>query len=408
MKIIMAGIDHSTAAVEVREHFSFTEREKTEFMQSLYSISEVDGCILLCTCNRTELWVSCDDSAFLDLPVLLCEQKSLDAEKYRQFFFVRTAQEAVHYLFELSSGLHSLIVGEDQILAQVKKALNFAREQACCGGTLDVLFRSAITAAKKVKTELSISTANASAVNFAIAHLAKRSLDFSKRKCLVIGNGEMGKRAASALLELGAEVTVTIRQYRSGIVEVIPSCQRIDYAKRYEVIPSCDIIVSATSSPNTTLTAASLLECGIKPGTVFIDLAVPRDIEPEVRQIPGVELWDIDSFSVPKTEELRIQLEQAEQMLAEQEHKFQNWLEGRDLLPQMERIGNVFGEEVLYRMGGALKSIPQADHEMIQEAVQTAAAKEIRKILFHLRDDVGAETFRQCVEAIIGRQNVNA
>lgn len=408
MKIIMAGIDHSTASVEIRERFSFIEREKTEFMYALRAMQKVNGCILLCTCNRTELWVCCEDDVCVNLPAILCEFKHLDTQTHQGFFCVREAQEAIHYLFELSSGLHSRIVGEDQILAQVKKSLAFARELACCGGVLDVLFRTAVTAAKKVKTDLSISTANASAVNIAIEHLAEKKVDFAQKKCLVIGNGEMGKRAASALLELGAEVTVTIRQYRSGIVEVVPGCQRINYAQRYEVIPDCDIIVSATSSPNTTLTAASLLECGVKPGTVFVDLAVPRDIEPEVRLLSGIELWDIDSFSVTKTEELQAQLEQAEYLLAEQEHKFQNWLEGRDLLPKIDEIGNAFGEEVLFRMGAVLKSLPQEEQSTTREAVQTAAAKEIRKILFHLRDDVGADVLRQCVNAIIGRQHGNA
>lgn len=405
MKIVMAGIDHSTASIEIRERFAFLEREKTEFMLELHSRSEVDGCILLCTCNRTELWVCCENDIELDLPEEICRYKNANAVFYRPYFCCRKDQEAIHYLFELSSGLRSLIVGEDQILSQVKKALAFAREHACCGGALDVLFRTAVTASKKVKTELSISTANASAVNFAIQKLAADNVDFSQKKCLVIGNGEMGKRAASALLELGADVTVTIRQYRSGIVEVIPGCRRINYAQRYELIPDCDIIVSATSSPNTTLTAASLIECGIKDGTVFIDLAVPRDIDPETRQIPGATLLDIDSFSVPKTEELQLQLEAAERMLAEQERKFVNWLGGRDLLPKMERIGDAFGEEVLFRMGAILKTLPPEEQELTRAAVQSAAAKEIRKVLFHLRDDIGAETFSQCVDAIIRRQN---
>lgn len=405
MKIIMAGIDHSTASVEIRERFAFLEREKTEFMLELHSRPEVDGCILLCTCNRTELWVCCENDSELYLPEKLCRYKNMNAECYRPYFCCRKNQEAIHYLFELSSGLRSLIVGEDQILAQVKKALAFARENACCGGALDVLFRTAVTASKKVKTELSISTANASAVNYAIQKLAAENVDFSQKKCLVIGNGEMGKRAASALLELGADVTVTIRQYRSGIVEVIPGCKRINYAQRYELIPDCDIIVSATSSPNTTLTAAALMEYGIKDGAVFIDLAVPRDIDPEVRCILGATLLDIDSFSVPKTEELRLQLDEADEMLAEQERKFMNWLGGRDLLPKMEQIGTAFGEEVLFRMGTVLKTLPLEEQELTRTAVQSAAAKEIRKVLFHLRDDVGTDIFSQCVDAIVRRQH---
>lgn len=404
MNIIMAGIDHSTAAVEIRERFSFLEREKTDFLQTLCAHKGVEGCILLCTCNRTELWLCCEEGTDLRPVEKICEYKGTSSVQYEQFYVTRTNQEAIHYLFEMTSGLHSLIVGEDQILTQVKKALSFSREQNCCGSVLDVLFRTAITAAKKVKTELSISTANASAVNYAIDYLAKDNVCFSNKKCLVIGNGEMGKRAATALLELGAEVTVTVRQYRSGVIEVVPGCHRINYAQRYDHIPFCDIVVSATSSPNTTITAASLAVCGVKPGTVFIDLAVPRDIEPAVREIPGTILLDIDSFSVPKTEQLRQQLAQAEILLKEQELKFRNWLDGRNLLPEMEQIGDAFAEAVLFRMGSFLKALPQQQRDETRACTQIAASKEIRKLLFHLRDEIDSETFHRCVRAIIGGQ----
>ena len=153
-----------------------------------------------------------------------------------------------------------------------------------------------MTGAKKVKTELILSTANASAVELAIKRLVDSGVDFTGKKCLVIGNGEMGKRAANALRALTEDVTVTVRQYRSGVVEIPKDCKRINYGERYNLIPECDIVVSATSSPNVTIRKEELVSCGVKPGTIFIDLAVPRDIEPEIREINGLTLYDIDDF----------------------------------------------------------------------------------------------------------------
>ncbi|MDD6678863.1 MAG: glutamyl-tRNA reductase [Firmicutes bacterium] len=404
MQIFMAGIDHSTASVVVRERFSFTTTERNALMGEMSAHPGFEGCVLLSTCNRTELWISSRENASWDPVEILCRFKGLDADTYRPFFCVREGEDAISYLFEVSSGLKSRIIGEDQILAQVKKALNDAREAGCCGSVLDVLFRSAVTGAKKVKTELSLSTANASAVECAIDYLKEKGMVFAGKKCLVIGNGEMGKRTASALLSLGAQVTVTIRQYRSGIVEVVPGCKRIDYSQRYSLIPQCDMVVSATSSPNTTITYGNLTECGDCRGKIFIDLAVPRDIDPEIGSLEGVELLNIDSFSVPRTEELLKQLAQAEMLLAEQKKKFLNWFECRDMLPEVEQAGDRFAEEVLFRMGGTLKSLklPPEESERLRQAVRDAARKELKKTVFTLRDEAGIDVFRRCLAAVAG------
>lgn len=403
MQILMTGIDHGSASVEVRERFSFTQREKPEVMKAIADLPGYDGCVLLSTCNRTELWVSCAEGMQCDLPALLCSFRQLDAEAYRPYFRSRSGEEAVNYLFEVSSGLQSRIIGEDQILAQVKSARDLAREADACGSVLDVLFRSAVTGAKKVKTELSISTANASAVNYAIAQLTQQGMDFAGKSCLVIGNGEMGKRAASALLALGAKVTVTIRQYRSGIVEVVPGCERINYSERYGLIPDCDMVVSATSSPNMTITASALAEIHVKKNTVFLDLAVPRDIDPAVRDM-GLALLDIDSVSVPRTAELETQLEQAKLLLEEEKTRFRNWFACRDLLPMVEQLGQSFAEEVLFRMGATLKTLAPEQREAVTSAVRDAAAKELKKTLFHIRDDAGMTVFHSSVTAMEGRR----
>ncbi len=147
-----------------------------------------------------------------------------------------------------------------------------------------------------MKSQLLLSTANASAAELAIDRMWKEGYDFTGKRCLVIGNGEMGKRSASALLERGAQVTVTVRQYRSGRVEVLPGCSRIDYGQRYQCLPQCDVVVSATSSPNVTIRVEELKACGLGHDVLFLDFAVPRDIDPEAAQLPHVTLYNIDQF----------------------------------------------------------------------------------------------------------------
>ena len=167
---------------------------------------------------------------------------------------------------------------------------------------LEVLFRHAVTGAKRVKSQLLLSTANASAAELAMEQMQVQGYAFSGKRCLVIGNGEMGKRAAAALLAAGASVTVTVRQYRSGLVEVLPGCRRIDYGQRYEYLPSCDLVVSATSSPNVTIRAGGAGPVRADHDLLLLDFAVPRDIDPAVAALPHVTLYNIDRFSFPSSE----------------------------------------------------------------------------------------------------------
>ncbi|MEA4965433.1 MAG: glutamyl-tRNA reductase [Oscillospiraceae bacterium] len=402
MEIQMIGIDHSLAPVEIRERFSFTTTAAQQAMEEVFALPDVEGCVLLSTCNRTELWV--DAAEMPGLPKLFCGLKGLPPEDYAPYLTVRRSDEAVQYLFELASGLHSRILGEDQVLAQVKTALARARELQCCGSVLEVLFRNAVTGAKRVKSELMLQTANASAAELAIQKLRAGGMDFRGKHCLVIGNGEMGRRAAAALLESGATVTVTVRQYRSGNVEVTPGCARIDYGERYRVLPGCEVVISATSSPNITLRRAEIEACGLSRDTLFLDFAVPRDIDPEVGLLPHATLYDIDWFSVPESEELRQELRETETLIREQKEKFMVWAQCRDLIPAVDELGGFLAEEAVWRTGGAVKALGlTADAQTkLTDAVSVSAGSVLKKLLFAVRDEAGAEVFRRCVEAMEG------
>ena len=400
MKIQMIGMDHSRAPVEIRERFSFTTAGAEAAMKTVCATPGVEGFILLSTCNRTELWVSAKGP--VALPGILCGLKGVDPADYREYLVCREEGEAVAYLFALASGLRSMILGEDQILAQVKDALSRAREAQCCGGTLEVLFRHAVTGAKRVKSQLLLSTANASAAELAIDRMWKEGYDFTGKRCLVIGNGEMGKRSASALLERGAQVTVTVRQYRSGRVEVLPGCSRIDYGQRYQCLPQCDVVVSATSSPNVTIRVEELKACSLGHDVLFLDFAVPRDIDPEAAQLPHVTLYNIDQFSVPPSQELERQVRQAEELLCQEQARFEAWEACRDLIPRVDALGTYLAGEVDFRIRDVVKELhlSQEQDRIFTRAVESATGKVLKKLMFAVRDNAGAEALRQCLSAM--------
>ena len=237
MSICMVGIDHNRADVDVRALFSFTKKNAAAAMEQWKKVPALQGCVILSTCNRMELWASTAEDWDGDLLELLCINKEVDPTQYGPFFVRWKDREAVEHLFHLTAGLKSMILAEDQIITQVKDALSLARESYATDSVLEVLFRKAVTAGKKVKTNVTFSRANQTAMDQAVRMLKGQGFSLRGKTCMVIGNGEMGRLAAQTLKREGAEVTVTVRQYRSGMVSIPMGCERINYGERLGFLP---------------------------------------------------------------------------------------------------------------------------------------------------------------------------
>ena len=404
MSISMIGIDHSKASVDIRAKFSFTKKRAVETMKKLKEEHGILGCIILSTCNRMEVWVSTQDDKEISLYEFLCREKEVEKDGYQDYFMKRENEEAVRHLFYLTSGLKSQILAEDQIITQVKDALTLARDAYCTDNVLEVLFRMAVTAAKKVKTEVTFSRANTSVIHQAMERLRNQGFSFEGKTCMVIGNGEMGKVTALALKEAGADVTVTVRQYRSGVVNIPQGCKRINYGERMELLPDCDLVVSATASPNYTLTKENFEEIKLDAASVvLIDLAVPRDIDPEVGKLQNVSLYDIDSFRIDAASpKLQASMQKAGEILDDQMKEFYDWFNGRDIFPRIEEIKADAVEDLNLRITKILKKTPmeQKDRESLLRAIDTAAGKVVNKMIFGLRDSLEQEAFLDCVEGL--------
>ena len=405
MGIQMIGIDHSVAEIDIRTIFSFTKKCTAEALEQLKQVKGVEGCVLLSTCNRMELWVSTNEDFSDDLYELLCRIREVDPGRYRQYFKRREERDAVHHLFRLAGGLESRILGEDQIVTQVKDALAFARENFATDHVLETLFRQAVTAAKKVKTGIALSPSDQSVVHIAIQTLKEQGYIFEGKTCMVIGNGVMGKLAANQIRRQGADVTVTVRQYRSGIVEIPEKCHRIDYGRRMELFGACDYVVSATVSPNYTLTR-DLVEEHLQKPVVLIDLAVPRDIDPQVRELEQVTLFDIDCFrDDARSEEQKEAIRQAEACFAEQMDEFYTWYECVDVIPKIQDIKEKVAMDLELRLQKKLRELPVEEEvrAQLREDIESAAVRTMNKLLFGLRDGVERKTFREslgCLEKI--------
>jgi glutamyl-tRNA reductase len=324
-------VDWESANVVVREKFGFTDSRVRELLVSLSGASGVLGCAILSTCNRCEVFLSVDGDAECDPTALLCSAAGLDAELFAPYFRTFSGEASSRRLFEIACGLRSQIIGEEQILTQLRGAMTAARETRAADGALQTLFRLAITAGKEARTRVRLTGVPTSVAEMAVLTAARRLGGLDGKRAVVIGNGEMGRLAAELLNRAGCRVTVTLRSYRHGETIVPQGCETVNYDERERAIDGCDLVCSATTSPHHTLTARQISALA-RPPRVIIDLAVPRDVEPEVANVAGVSLLDMDGIgggeqmSLHNVEALRV----TDEIIEKHSNEFYRWAAYRE------------------------------------------------------------------------------
>ncbi len=319
----MAGIDHRRADIELRSSLAFTKTRQQSIYEALKKQKHILGVIILTTCNRTEVYFSCV-KGWKGNPLLeICELLMLEKKPYLNICYLHSGNTVFDHICKLACGAKSQIWGEDQIITQVKTAWTLARELGSTDSVLEVLFRKAITAAKKIKTNCKLVKPGGSIANKTLQLIIK-NLD-PNAKILVIGCGEIGRMTAKLLLEQGYQVQLTIRQYKNGQVDVPKGVSPIAYEKRYEELVNCAAVISATSSPHYTLEQFKIEQLITYP-RLFVDLAVPRDIEEAIGQLPGARLYDLDTICPRElTEQHQRQLLEIEEIIAKYNKDFLNW-----------------------------------------------------------------------------------
>lgn len=401
MILQMVGIDYEKADLDTRELFSFHKHSLLGAMEYIQSEYELNGVILLSTCNRTELYVSTDET-IEDLFELLCAAKKVSKEQYRNYAIERRGQEAIDHLFQLACGLKSKIFGEDQIISQVKTALLQAREAETTDTYLEKVFQTAIATAKKVKTEVHLTAVKTSVIEEMLKALNNHFQTLQGKKCMVIGNGEIGRLAAERMAAEQAEVTMTVRNYKTREVEIPEGCKTVDYKDRYEGMADYDIVISATSSPHHTIKyedSHTLFEDGRQH--VFVDLAVPRDISSRYGQVENIILYNIDTLGgVSKTEQDNEALALALAIIKEEEEELKSWDNFRVYVPSVQAIGHVNGLLTYKRMEKKLKKIIEPEHQKeAEQLIRNATEKTITSMLFDLRKNLPMEYWKVCMEA---------
>lgn len=397
MDISMVGIDYNKASIEHREKFALTQLKAAAMAKQIIEKYKIKGCVIVSTCNRTELWFSGLSSSPFQV---FLKEKGMEPDPYKEYFVERYGDEAVSYLFELACGMHSQIFGEDQILSQVKDALTSARENHHIDTALETLFRLAITASKKVKTEVTLTTKDNSVPGRIILLLKNQFGSLADKKCLVIGNGEIGRLMAQLLLVNGCQVTMTLRQYKSKEVIIPQGCNAISYDSRYDVLNDMDFIFSATLSPHYTIQFDEFRNNITDRTYYFYDLAIPRDIDPKLKELSQVRVYDMDSLGI-ETSCNKEELVKAKIILDKYKKEFTDWYYERDYIPMIQKIGTATGEIADAKLTKEYKKIdiPKDEKEQLRNNIQSATQKSVEKLIFAAKEHMDIFQWTSFIQA---------
>lgn len=301
MQLTVLGLNHKTAPVEIRERFNFTADRVASILRRLRNYDNISEAMLLSTCNRTELYMVMDNPHEA-APFIKGLLKHLAGEHYKsEYFYNLSGTFCVRHLFRVASSLDSLVVGEGQILSQIKNAYQIARNNGMTDTILNTIMNRAIAVGKRVRTETKIAFSSVS-VSSAAVDLAIDILgDLSKANILVVGAGHMSELTARHLIDKGAKTIFVSNRNLAHAKELAEKFNgtAIPYRQMFEQASTADIIITSTGAPHYVLTAENLgplLPQRQGRPLILIDIAVPRDVDPELGKMQGVTVYNIDDL----------------------------------------------------------------------------------------------------------------
>lgn len=342
MHTLVVGLSHQTAPVELREKFSFDPEHLAMPLSNLRDMKSILECVIVSTCNRTELYIVADQlhtgeyyaKAFLE------SWFRVSREDFLPHLFVLTNEMAVKHLFRVVCGLESLVIGETQILGQVKQGFQAALEAGTTGTIFNHLFKQAITLGKRVHTETEIGQ-NAVSVSYAAVELGKKLFtSFAKKTVLLVGAGKMSELTAKHFQASGVKEVLVVNRTLAKAQEMakVFSGTAYPWESLKEAIDQADVVVSSTGAPQFVITeemVQSVVASRRRP-LFFIDIAVPRDIEPSVNQLNNVFLYDIDDLEEIVASNVSLRQQEAERVtiwIEEELVSFREWLDTLGVVP---------------------------------------------------------------------------
>ncbi len=391
----LIGISYKSAPLEIREKYSFTEESNLQFLRQLQIDPDLLGAVVLSTCNRIEVYFHFEkcssDKAFDAIFRNLEFYKKTDAEE-RKYFYKYEGDEATGHLFRVVSGLESLVLGEDQIVTQVKGCFKVSLDNDLSSSVLTRMFNKAFEAGKRVRTETAINQGSASISSAAVELLFKHVPDIQQKTITLIGTGVMGELAAVNLVKKDCKsLYITNRTYnKAQEMASKHAVTAFEIEKLEEFLPQSDVVMVATGAQNHIITA-EMLEPFIherKEKQVYVDLSVPRNISTTVAGFSHVELFAVDDLQeiVKETQSKRKEaVSEAMEIIRLVKHEFNDWLCALELTPAILNIKKNIHDINAGELEGFLKINGITDNEMISRYADHISNKYARLFIRNLK-----------------------
>lgn len=398
MHILTLGLNHTTAPIHLRERLAFHEDEVRATLATGLVPAALAEIIILSTCNRTEIYAASSHKSFVDLEAFLADACGVPVREFHQYLYRLVDADVVSHLFNVASGLDSLVLGEPQILGQVTRALELSRGAGAIGPLLSRLFQSAIHAGKRARTETAISR-NAASVSSLAAGLCEDSVrDIRTAQIVILGAGEMAELAVEALRKRGAaQITVINRTLERAHALADRWNAGADTFENLETaLTRADILIASTGAPHIIIypemVSAAMAQRPARP-LVLIDIAVPRDIDDSTAHIPNVRLHDIDNLNIHLEQSLAeraAEVPHVEAILAEEVDKFLDYFHSLDMLPLitgMRQRAETIRRDELEKTLRRMPDLSQAERERIDALTQSLVKKLLENPTRRLRSE---------------------
>ncbi len=378
-ELLAIGISHKTAPVEVRERLALPEARAGDFLRDLRGSADVHEAVAISTCNRTELYLVVGDPVEAESTVLamLASQAGIRPTELAAAIYSHRNCEAARHLYRVTAGLEAMIVGEAEIQGQVKRAYEAALAQDAVGPLTNHLFKAALAAGKRVRTETGIGERQLSLPAVAVALARERLGALRGRSVVIVGTGETSELTARALADSGCHTVFVATRRRDRALSLARRYggDSVSFDELPQALERADIVLAATASPHLLLESRELAEvmrAREERSMLLIDLAVPRDIDSSCGEITGVSLYDIDDLQavIARNRKVRqAEARTAEGIIEQEIQQFAAWMGSLEVLPTLAALrahASNIAEQVLEENAGKWESASSRDRERIE------------------------------------------
>ncbi len=412
MSVVVIGLNHRSTPLDLLERMTIGDAALPKALHDLTSRTDVSEAVVLSTCNRTEVYAVAErfHGAYQDIRDFLAEVAFLAPEDFSDHLYVHYDAPAVAHLFGVAAGLDSAVLGESEILGQVKHAWERARDEEAAGPALNLLFRHALEAGKRARTDTSIGRHTTSVSQAAVAMAAERLGGLAGRRGLVVGAGEMGEAMALGLAKAGTELSIANRTWDTAVALAERTGGR---AVRLGELTACladlDVLLTSTGAASPLLEADELspvLEARRGRPLLIVDIAVPRDVDPAVGELPGVTLLDMDdlrAFAATGVQARAGEVEGVRSILDEELERYLGASSAREVAPiivALRERADALRQAELERYRAKLADLDPSQHEAVEALTRGIIGKLLHDPQLALKDAAGSPRGDRLVAAL--------